>query len=109
MQKVFLRAVQVAAMDATVLIQGESGVGKGVVATVIHQFSSRRSKPFIKVNMSTIPENLFESELFGYRGGSFTGALRAGKPGFLQAAAGGTVFLDEISEVSLSGQAKLLK
>ena len=110
MQKVFLRSVQVLFMDATVLIQGESGVGKGVVATVIHQFSSRRSKPFIKVDLlRTIPENLFESELFGYRGGSFTGALRAGKPGFLQAAAGGTVFLDEISEVSLSGQAKLLK
>ncbi len=109
MQKVFLRAVQVAAMDATVLILGETGVGKGVLSTVIHQFSSRRSKPFIKVNMTAIPENLFESELFGYRGGSFTGALKTGKPGFLQAAAGGTLFLDEISEVSLSGQAKLLK
>jgi len=109
MQKVFLRAVQVAAMDATVLILGETGVGKGVLSTVIHQFSSRRSKPFIKVNMTAIPENLFETELFGYRGGSFTGALKTGKPGFLQAAAGGTLFLDEISEVSLSGQAKLLK
>ena len=109
MQKVFLRAVQVAAMDATVLILGETGVGKGVLSTVIHQFSSRRSKPFIKVNMTAIPDNLFESELFGYRGGSFTGALKTGKPGFLQAAAGGTLFLDEISEVSLSGQAKLLK
>jgi transcriptional regulator with PAS, ATPase and Fis domain len=109
MQKVFLRAVQVAAMDATVLILGESGVGKGVLSTVIHQFSPRRSKPFVKVNMTAIPEDLFESELFGYRGGSFTGALKAGKPGFLQAAAGGTLFLDEISEVSPRGQAKLLK
>jgi len=109
MQKVFLRAVQVAAMDATVLILGESGVGKGVLAAVIHQFSPRRSKPFIKVNMTAIPEELFESELFGYRGGSFTGALKKGKPGFLQAAAGGTLFLDEISEVSLRSQAKLLK
>jgi transcriptional regulator with PAS, ATPase and Fis domain len=109
MQKVFLRAVQVAAMDVTVLILGESGVGKGVLSTVIHQFSPRRSKPFIKVNMTAIPEGLFESELFGYRGGSFTGALKTGKPGFLQAAAGGTLFLDEISEVSLGGQAKLLK
>ena len=109
MQKVFLRAVQVAAMDATVLILGETGVGKGVLSTVIHQFSSRRSKPFIKVNMTAIPEDLFESELFGYRGGSFTGALKTGKQGFLQAAAGGTLFLDEISEVSPRGQAKLLK
>jgi transcriptional regulator with PAS, ATPase and Fis domain len=109
MQKVFMRAVQVAAMDATVIILGESGVGKGVLATVIHQFSSRRNRPFVKVNMTAIPEQLFESELFGYRGGSFTGALKTGKPGFLQAAAGGTLFLDEISEVSLSGQAKLLK
>ena len=109
MQKVLLRAVQVAAMDATVLILGESGVGKGALAAVIHQFSTRRNKPFIKVNMSAIPEELFESELFGYRGGTFTGALKTGKPGFLQAAAGGTLFLDEISEVSQRGQAKLLK
>jgi transcriptional regulator with PAS, ATPase and Fis domain len=109
MQKIFLRAVQVAAMDATVLILGESGVGKGVLSTVVHQFSPRRNKPFIKVNMTAIPEELFESELFGYRGGSFTGALKTGKPGFLQAAAGGTLFLDEISEVSARGQAKLLK
>lgn len=109
MQKVFLRAVQVAAMDATVMILGESGAGKGVIASVIHQFSSRRNKPFIQVNMTAIPEELFESELFGYRGGSFTGALKAGKAGFLQAVSGGTLFLDEISEVSLRGQAKLLK
>ena len=109
MQNVFLRAVQVAAMDATVLILGESGVGKGVLATVVHQFSSRRNKAFVKVNMTAIPEELFESELFGYRGGSFTGALKTGKPGFLQAASGGTLFLDEISEVSPRGQAKLLK
>ena len=109
MQKIFLRAVQVAAMDATVLILGESGVGKGVLSTVIHHFSPRRNKPFVKVNMTAIPEELFESELFGYRGGSFTGALKTGKPGFLQAASGGTLFLDEISEVSLRGQAKLLK
>jgi transcriptional regulator with PAS, ATPase and Fis domain len=109
MQKIFLRAVQVAAMDATVLVLGESGVGKGVLSTVIHHFSPRRNKAFIKVNMTAIPEELFESELFGYRGGSFTGALKTGKPGFLQAATGGTLFLDEISEVSLRGQAKLLK
>ncbi len=109
MQKVFLRAVQVAAMDATVLILGETGVGKGVLSTVIHQFSPRRSKPLVKVNMTAIPDELFESELFGYRGGSFTGALKTGKPGFLQAAAGGTLFLDEISELSPRSQAKLLK
>ena len=109
MQKVFLRAVQVAAMDATVLILGKTGVGKGVLSTVIHQFSPRRSKPLVKVNMTAIPDELFESELFGYRGGSFTGALKTGKPGFLQAAAGGTLFLDEISELSPRSQAKLLK
>jgi transcriptional regulator with PAS, ATPase and Fis domain len=109
MQKIFLRAVQVAAMDATVLILGESGVGKGVLSSVIHHFSPRRNKPFVKVNMTAIPEELFESELFGYRGGSFTGALKTGKRGFLQAASGGTLFLDEISEVSPKGQAKLLK
>jgi transcriptional regulator with PAS, ATPase and Fis domain len=109
MQKIFLRAVQVAAMDATVLILGESGVGKGVLAKLIHQFSPRRRKPFIKVNMTTIPEELFESELFGYKRGAFTGALKTGKLGFLQAAAGGTLFLDEIGEVSPRAQAKLLK
>ena len=109
MQKILLRAVQVASMDATILILGESGVGKGVLATVIHQFSPRRSKPFVQVNMTAVPEELFESEFFGYRGGSFTGALKSGKSGFVQAAAGGILFLDEISEVSLKGQAKLLK
>ncbi len=109
MQKVLLRAVQVAVMDATILIQGESGVGKGAIASVIHQFSPRRHKPFVKVNMTAIPEELFESELFGYRGGAFTGALKSGKSGLLQAAAGGTLFLDEVSEMSLRAQAKLLK
>jgi transcriptional regulator with PAS, ATPase and Fis domain len=109
MQKIFLRAVQVAPMDATVLIMGESGVGKGVLSAIIHEFSPRRKKPFIKVNMTTIPEELFESELFGYQKGSFTGALKTGKLGFLQAAAGGTLFLDEIGEISPRAQAKLLK
>jgi transcriptional regulator with PAS, ATPase and Fis domain len=109
MQKIVLRSAQVAAMDATVLVLGDSGVGKGAIAAMVHQLSSRRHKPFIKINMTAIPEELFESELFGYRSGSFTGASRSGKQGFLQAAAGGTLFLDEISELSLRGQAKLLK
>ena len=109
MQKVLMRAVQVASMDSTVLIQGESGVGKGVVAKIIHQFSPRCHSPYVTVNMTAIPEELFESEMFGYRGGSFTGSLKSGKTGFVQAAAGGTLFLDEISEVSLKSQAKLLR
>lgn len=109
MKQVLMRAVKAAATDSTVLIIGESGVGKEVVARVIHQASPRKSKPFIKVNVSAIPEELFESELFGYHGGAFTGALKSGKKGLVQAAAGGTLFLDEISEVPVKTQVKLLR
>jgi transcriptional regulator with PAS, ATPase and Fis domain len=109
MRRVLMRAVNVASTDATVLISGESGVGKEVVAKLIHEVSPRNEKPFINVNMTTIPEGLFESEMFGYRSGSFTGALKTGKPGLVQAAAGGTLFLDEISEISMGMQAKLLR
>ena len=109
MQSVLVRALRVAALDATVLILGETGVGKEVVASAIHQFSTRKDKPFIKINMTTIPEELFESELFGYRAGSFTGALKTGKIGLVQAANGGTLFMDEIGEVSLKNQVKLLR
>jgi transcriptional regulator with PAS, ATPase and Fis domain len=109
MQKILLRAIQVATRDSTVLILGESGVGKEVIAKVIHQFSSRRNKPLIKVNANSIPENLLESELFGYRSGSFTGALKSGKYGLVHAAEGGTLFLDEIGDVSLNIQVKLLR
>ena len=109
MQKVLLRAVQVATTDATVLILGESGVGKEVIAKVIHQFSRRRNKPLVKVSASAIPEGLLESELFGYRSGAFTGALKTGKNGLVHSAAGGTLFLDEIGDVSHHTQVKLLR
>ena len=109
MQQVLERAIRAAAMKSTILISGESGVGKDVLARIIHQFSPRRNKPFIKVNVTAIPEELFESELFGYIGGAFTGALKNGKIGFVQAASGGTLFLDEISELPLKVQVKLLR
>ncbi len=109
MQQVLLRAGRAALMDSTVLISGESGVGKEVVARVIHQLSLRKNKPFIKVNITAIPEELFESEVFGYRGGAFTGALKTGKQGLVHAANGGTLFLDEISEIPLNTQVKLLR
>lgn len=109
MQKILLRAIQAATRESTVLILGESGVGKEVIAKVIHQFSSRRNKPLIKVNASSIPDNLLESELFGYRAGAFTGALKSGKYGLVHAAAGGTLFLDEIGDVSPQTQVKLLR
>lgn len=109
MQRVLLRAARVAATDSTVLLLGETGVGKEVVAKVIHQLSHRQNRPFNKVNVPSIPEELFESELFGYRGGSFTGALKTGKIGMVQATDGGTLFLDEIGEVPLGIQVKLLR
>lgn len=108
MNSVLMKAAQVAALDVTVLLEGETGVGKEVLARFIHQNSARRHKPFIKVNLGALPGELFESELFGYRGGSFTGALKSGKKGLVQAAAGGTLFLDEISETPYNMQVKLL-
>jgi two-component system response regulator AtoC len=99
---------QIANTDVTVLIQGESGVGKEVVARSIHLNSFRREKPFLKVNCAALPHELLESELFGYERGAFTGAYRQ-KPGKFELANGGTIFLDEISEMSLSLQGKLLQ
>jgi two-component system response regulator AtoC len=99
---------QIANTDVTVLIQGESGVGKEVVARSIHLNSLRREKPFVKVNCAALPQELLESELFGYEKGAFTGAYRQ-KPGRFELANGGTIFLDEISEMSLSLQGKLLQ
>jgi len=99
---------QVANADVTILIQGESGVGKEVVARSIHLNSVRRDKPFVKVNCAALPTELLESELFGYEKGAFTGAYRR-KPGKFELANGGTIFLDEIGEISLSLQAKLLQ
>jgi two-component system, NtrC family, response regulator AtoC len=99
---------QVANTDVTVLIQGESGVGKEVVARSIHLSSNRRDKPFVKVHCAALPDQLLESELFGYEKGAFTGAYNK-KPGKFELADGGTIFLDEIGEMSPAQQAKLLQ
>jgi len=108
MKETLEMAKRIAKVDSTVLIEGESGVGKGVVASYIHQCSKRFEKPFIVVNCGAIPENLIESELFGYEPGSFTGARKSGKKGLFEVAQGGTIFLDEISEIPQSLQVKLL-
>jgi two-component system response regulator AtoC len=108
MQRIKEIVDQIANTDVTVLIQGESGVGKEVVARSIHLNSFRREKPFVKVNCAALPQDLLESELFGYEKGAFTGAYRQ-KQGRFELANGGTVFLDEISEMSLSLQGKLLQ
>lgn len=100
---------QVAPYPTTVLITGESGVGKEIVARLIHSNSSRKKGPFIKVNCGAIPDNLLESELFGYEPGAFTGATKKGKPGLVELADKGTIFLDEISELALELQVKLLR
>ncbi len=102
-------AMQIADYDLTVLIEGETGVGKGVLANLIHRSSRRRDKPFVQVNCGAIPESLVESELFGYESGAFTGSAPEGKEGFFEAANGGTIFLDEIGELPKSSQAKLLQ
>ncbi|NKE08156.1 sigma-54 interaction domain-containing protein [Mesobacillus selenatarsenatis] len=99
----------VANSDISILIRGESGTGKELFAHSIHQLSSRNQKPFIKVNCGAIPENLLESELFGYEEGAFTGAKKGGKKGKFQLANGGTLFLDEIGDMPLSMQVKLLR
>jgi len=95
--------------SSTVLIQGESGTGKEVFAQAIHSASPRWHGPFIKINCAALPENLLESELFGYEEGAFSGARKGGKPGKFEIASGGTIFLDEIGDMSLSMQAKLLR
>lgn len=108
MQKVKQRAAQVAAGNSTILITGESGTGKGLLARSIHKESSRADKPFIAVNCAAIPETLLESELFGYKEGAFTGASKNGKVGKFQLADGGTLFLDEIGDMPMHLQVKLL-
>ena len=95
--------------DSTVLITGETGVGKSLFAKIIHQASPRRKGPFVTVNCAAIPETLIESEFFGYVDGAFTGASKKGKPGKFEIATGGTVFLDEIGDMSLTLQAKVLR
>ncbi len=108
MEKIVKMAVNVATVDSTVLLLGESGVGKGVVAKLIHKNSSRSKGSFIRVDCAGIPDPLIESELFGYEKGAFTGAKVEGKVGFFELANGGTLFLDEVAEIPLSCQAKLL-
>ena len=103
------KAARVAKLDTTVLLTGESGTGKEVFANFIYQNSGRVGKPFIKVNCAAIPENLVESELFGYEGGAFTGADRKGKMGFFEMANHGTLFLDEVAEIPIHLQSKLLR
>lgn len=109
MEKVINTINRVADLDVNVLLLGESGVGKTMFAKVIHQKSLRADGPFIDINCAAIPENLLESELFGYEKGSFTGADAQGKVGLMELADGGTLLLDEISEIPLALQAKLLK
>jgi two-component system response regulator AtoC len=108
MQEVLALAERVAATPSTVLIGGESGVGKDLLARLIHQRSSRASGPFIKINSTAIPENLLESELFGFEKGAFTGASTS-KPGKFELADKGTLFLDEIGDIPLTIQVKLLR
>lgn len=108
MDKIIFLINKVARSDLSILLLGESGVGKTAIAHIIHDKSTRSDKPFQVINCSAIPENLLESELFGYEKGSFTGALQQGRRGLFELAMGGTVFLDEIGELSLSIQIKLL-
>ena len=107
MKQIRTRLAQLAAVDMPVLLLGESGVGKEVLARLIHQLSARANKPFLKVNCAALPLDLLESELFGYEAGAFTSATRS-KPGKFELCHGGTLFLDEIGEMSPSLQAKLL-
>ncbi len=102
-------AFQAARTNASVLITGETGTGKEVIAYYIHMCSQRAKEPFIRVNCAAIPSDLFESELFGYEEGAFSGARAKGKPGKFELAKGGTIFLDEIAELPISLQAKLLR
>lgn len=107
--KVKKQALMIAKSSSTVLIQGESGTGKEVFARAIHSCSNMAEKPFIAINCAAIPDNLLESELFGYEEGAFTGARKGGKIGKFQLADGGTIFLDEIGEMPLHLQVKLLR
>ncbi|AFM39765.1 PAS domain S-box [Desulfosporosinus acidiphilus SJ4] len=109
LKETLVLAAKVAKTDSTVLIRGESGVGKEVLARAVHNSSRRKDKPLIKVNCAAINDNLIESELFGYEEGAFTGAKRGGKLGKFELAHSGTIFLDEIGDMSITMQAKLLR
>ncbi|MGH4123762.1 MAG: sigma-54 interaction domain-containing protein [Clostridium sp.] len=101
--------IRAAAYDSSIFITGESGVGKEIIARMIYDYSPRREKPFITINCGAIPSELLESEFFGYEEGTFTGAKRGGKKGLLEEANGGTIFLDEIGELPLPMQTKILR
>jgi PAS domain S-box-containing protein len=107
-KEAFELAGRIAQVDAPVLIMGETGAGKEVIANYIHRHSKRASSPLLKINCGAIPENLLEAELFGYERGAFTGANEKGKPGLFEAAEGGTLILDEIGEMPQNLQVKLL-
>ncbi len=109
MKEIVAFCQKVAITNSTILIQGESGTGKGVLAKYIHQISKRNKMPYLTINCAAIPGELLESELFGYTKGAFTGANPSGKTGLLEVANNGTVFLDEIGDIPLSLQAKLLQ
>lgn len=109
MKKVILRSRQYAHSDAPILIYGESGTGKELIAHGLHEESRRKNKSFVPVNCAAIPQSILESELFGYEEGTFTGAKKGGKPGFFEMAQGGTIFLDEIGEIPLETQTRLLR
>lgn len=109
MKEIISYMKKVSGMDATVLLRGESGTGKSMFAKIMHQESLRRNNSFVSIDCTTIPDNFFEVELFGYEPGAFTGASKEGKVGKLELAHGGTVFLDEIGEIPLETQGKLLR
>ncbi len=109
MQKIVETIKKVSVVDSTVLVLGETGVGKSRLVRHLHEVSNRKNESFYEINCAALPTNLIESELFGYSGGSFTGANREGKKGLLESAHKGTLFLDEIGEMPLEIQAKLLQ
>jgi transcriptional regulator with PAS, ATPase and Fis domain len=109
MQEVYRQALKAASFETNVLIMGETGTGKDLLAKLIHDKSNRKNQPYVVVNCNAIPETLFESEMFGYEQGAFTGAMRAGKKGFFELAHTGTIFLDEIGDLDFNLQSKLLR
>jgi transcriptional regulator with PAS, ATPase and Fis domain len=108
MKKIFLMIEKVAGSDTTIMLNGETGTGKGMIARAIHECSPRRGKPLVQINCGATPEGLLESEFFGYRRGAFTGAV-SDKPGKFELANGGTIFLDEIGDMSADLQVKVLR
>ncbi len=109
MRALYAKLPAIAGTDATVLLLGETGVGKDVIARRIHNESPRKDNPFVKVDCGSIPENLIETELFGYAPGTFSGGSKHGKAGIIEAACGGTLFLDEVGELPLNMQSRLLR